>query len=325
MLFDFGGTLDADGVTWKERMRRLYEEEGHAVAPGRFDPAFYAADDALVGAVGARATLGDTVDRLAADVQAGLGLPGPDVASRVAARFTAARARGDRPGHACPRGARGRRYRLGVVSNFYGNLATVCDDVGVRPLFGVLVDSVGAGRAKPDPRIFRAALDALGVAPARAVFVGDSLPRDMAGARALGMPHVWLSGRRARGRAVLRGRPGDPHAERSGGRARERGGRRPRAASSPRARAGACARRAGHAQAPRAGGRRAAARGGHRQLPGAGITPVDHHRQRAHAACVAWAGARFPGADLRFIVQTTASSLESFRAVLAAAPPGPRC
>ena len=28
-------------------------------------------------------------------------------------------------------------------------------------------------------------------------FVGDSLPRDMAGARAVGMPHIWLSGDRA--------------------------------------------------------------------------------------------------------------------------------
>jgi hypothetical protein len=32
---------------------------------------------------------------------------------------------------------------------------------------------------------------------------------------------------------------------------------------------------------------------------------------------------RFPGADFRFVVRTTASSLESFRRVLAAAPAGP--
>ena len=39
--------------------------------------------------------------------------------------------------------------------------------------------------------------------------------------------------------------------------------------------------------------------------------------------CVEWLVARFPGLDLRFIVRTTASSLESFTRVLAAAPPGP--
>ena len=84
------------------------------------------------------------------------------------------------------------RYRLGIVSNFYGNLEAVCDDCGVRELFGTIMDSARVGFEKPDPRIFGAALDALGVGPAEAVFVGDSLPRDMAGARGVGMPHVWL-------------------------------------------------------------------------------------------------------------------------------------
>lgn len=39
--------------------------------------------------------------------------------------------------------------------------------------------------------------------------------------------------------------------------------------------------------------------------------------------CAAWARARFPALDLRFVVETTASSLESFGRVLAASP-GPR-
>ena len=86
------------------------------------------------------------------------------------------------------------RYRLGVVSNFYGNLATVCNDLGLRPHLNVMVDSTDLGWTKPDPRLFRHALDALGVDPARAVFVGDSLSRDMAGARAVGMAHIWLVG-----------------------------------------------------------------------------------------------------------------------------------
>ena len=86
------------------------------------------------------------------------------------------------------------RYHLGIVSNFYGNLETVCHNVSVRPLLGVVVDSERVGILKPDPRIFMTALDELGVEPADAVFVGDSAARDMAGARALGMRHIWLTG-----------------------------------------------------------------------------------------------------------------------------------
>src|SRR5207245_5943751 len=47
---------------------------------------------------------------------------------------------------------------------------------------------------KPDPRIFRHALDGLGVESGDATFVGDSPSRDMAGARGVGMAHIWLVG-----------------------------------------------------------------------------------------------------------------------------------
>jgi putative hydrolase of the HAD superfamily len=191
VLFDFGGTLDADGLTWKERFFRLYLDEGVDVARERFDPLFYAADDALVGAIPSTLPFGDTVEMLAAGVTRAL-RPGDEaLAARVAARFldgALARLRSNTPLLARLR----ERYRLGIVSNFYGNLATVCNNAGIRSLFGVIVDSTQVGLTKPDPRIFRRALDELGVTPAAAIFVGDSFARDMAGARAAGMGHIWL-------------------------------------------------------------------------------------------------------------------------------------
>ncbi len=192
VLFDFGGTLDADGVTWKERVRRLFEAEGVALAPGEFDPIFYAVDDGLTGRIPVTLSFRETVARLVTGVAAGLGLGDPAVAERVANAFvedSLAHLRGRMP---LLRRLR-RRYRLGVVSNFYGNLATVCADAGIHPFFTVLVDSARVGYLKPDPRIFQHALRALGLTPGGAVFVGDSLSRDMGGARAVGMPHIWLA------------------------------------------------------------------------------------------------------------------------------------
>lgn len=49
-----------------------------------------------------------------------------------------------------------------------------------------VVTSAEVGAAKPDPAIFRAALERLGVEPGRALHVGDS-PEDEQGARAAGM------------------------------------------------------------------------------------------------------------------------------------------
>jgi len=192
VLFDFGGTLDAEGIPWKTRFFRLCREEGLVNDPARFDPVFYAADDALVGTVPTTLTFRDTVDRLAESVTRALGGDAAS-AARVASRFV----EGSLAQLEINRTLLSRlaeRFRLGMVSNFYGNLVTVCHNVAVHAFFSVIVDSERVGYSKPDPRIFRSALDELRLTPADAVFVGDSLPRDMAGARAAGMRHIWLVG-----------------------------------------------------------------------------------------------------------------------------------
>jgi HAD superfamily hydrolase (TIGR01549 family) len=85
------------------------------------------------------------------------------------------------------------RYRLGVVSNFYGNLEGACESSGLAPLFGAMADSQRVGAEKPDPAIFHAALSALHAAPETAVMVGDSLRRDYEGARRSGLSFIWIA------------------------------------------------------------------------------------------------------------------------------------
>lgn len=82
--------------------------------------------------------------------------------------------------------------RLVAASNWDCSLPSVLGRVGLAPLLDGVVSSAVAGAAKPDERLFRAALEAAGVEPARAVFVGDSLERDVAGAQAAGMRALLL-------------------------------------------------------------------------------------------------------------------------------------
>ena len=87
---------------------------------------------------------------------------------------------------------RRRGLRLAVVSNFDGRLATICRAVGLAAAFNTIVMSGCVGYAKPDPRIFRVALDRLGVAASAALHVGDSEREDVDGARAAGIAALWL-------------------------------------------------------------------------------------------------------------------------------------
>ena len=191
ILFDFGGTLDANGVAWKERFAAIAREEGLAPTPEAFDRAFYTADDALLGTLPKDLPLRETVERLASGLVREL-QAGSEVGDRIAARFLA-ESLAKLTESAALLERLSRRFRLGIVSNFYGNLEAVCASTGIATHLGVAIDSVSVGFEKPDPRIFQAALSALGVAPEAAVFVGDSLPRDMIGARDLGMSHVYVA------------------------------------------------------------------------------------------------------------------------------------
>lgn len=80
---------------------------------------------------------------------------------------------------------RERGVAVGVVSNIGWDLRPVFREHGLDPYVGAYVLSYEHGIQKPDPRLFKAACDALGVAPEDALMVGDDRRAD-GGAAALG-------------------------------------------------------------------------------------------------------------------------------------------
>ncbi|MCC5881872.1 MAG: HAD family hydrolase [Halomonas sp.] len=85
--------------------------------------------------------------------------------------------------------ALGRHYRLASITN--GNV-----EIARLPLGRHFSIAIAAGEMlapKPDPRPFLAALARLGVAPNRALHVGDSWREDVEPARRLGMQVAWIS------------------------------------------------------------------------------------------------------------------------------------
>ena len=96
-------------------------------------------------------------------------------------------------------------FKLGLVSNTLFPGFTVDDVLRHEKLlecFPVRVYSSDVGYMKPHRRIFEAALDRLGVAAARTVFVGDRVGNDIRGASRVGMKTILLvrNGQVPRGR-----------------------------------------------------------------------------------------------------------------------------
>ncbi|HZO82858.1 MAG TPA: HAD family hydrolase [Candidatus Binataceae bacterium] len=207
LLFDFGGTLDHPHH-WLDRFLRHYRQAGIELSRADLDAAYahatrtaYAADAPLH-----RRGLHELLRFLVAHQFDHLRSQGPAevrerllslnqrsdrVAERIAADFAEESAHGLARSRDLMREL-SREFKLGVVSNFYGNLEVILVEAGIRELIQVAIDSKHLGIFKPDERIFVAALKALDLPHNRVAVVGDSLHKDCAPARKLGMHAIWL-------------------------------------------------------------------------------------------------------------------------------------
>jgi putative hydrolase of the HAD superfamily len=82
--------------------------------------------------------------------------------------------------------------RVAIVSNSEGRLAELFLRLGLEGQFETIVDSFFEGVRKPDPEIFRRALERLNVSASRAIYLGDIPGVDIDGAHAAGMHAVLI-------------------------------------------------------------------------------------------------------------------------------------
>jgi putative hydrolase of the HAD superfamily len=92
---------------------------------------------------------------------------------------------------------RGRGLGVGLITVCSEDVVDVWEETPFAGVFDSVVFSCACGLRKPDPGIYRIALEQLGVEPSEALFVGDGANDELAGAERIGM------------RAVLVHRPGE--------------------------------------------------------------------------------------------------------------------
>jgi len=83
-------------------------------------------------------------------------------------------------------------FKIGIISNADGRLHRVLKETGLDRLLNFAIDSRIVGYEKPDPRIFRLALEYAGEPADACIHVGDIVAADVEGARAVGIRPVLL-------------------------------------------------------------------------------------------------------------------------------------
>jgi len=208
ILFDFGGTLDCPSH-WLDRFLMHYRAAGFDLTREELRPAFDFATKAgyAAGKAMERFKLGDLVRFLVGNQFEYLRAEGPERFREVLSKMDSRerfrnveRVRESFLKETVAGLARGKEilgrlkphFRLGVISNWYGNLDAILAEAGMTRMLDAILDSTRVRAFKPDPAIFRAALKALGASPDETAMVGDSMNKDLAPAHRLGMRTVFL-------------------------------------------------------------------------------------------------------------------------------------
>lgn len=204
LIFDYGGTLDTNGLHWAEVLWRQYEAIGLPVSKAQFREAYVYGERTMgkqplvrptddfrqVLVIKSRLQLQFLTDKgvLDADVW-----PIENYTGRIADG-------GYRVAREVTQSARKvlqrlkKKYKLVLVSNFYGNIRTILEDFDLLCYFEQVVESSVVGVRKPDPAIFALGVEALDLSPEQVAVVGDSYTKDILPAHSLGCRTVWLKG-----------------------------------------------------------------------------------------------------------------------------------
>jgi putative hydrolase of the HAD superfamily len=83
-------------------------------------------------------------------------------------------------------------YKVGLISDCSSEVPTAWKDTSLAPLIDVSIFSCVAGVKKPDPRIYRMALERLGVEARDCLYIGDGSSRELSGAQEVGMHPVLI-------------------------------------------------------------------------------------------------------------------------------------
>lgn len=203
IIFDYGGTIDSNGMHWAEVLWNEYMNVGVPISKEYFREAYVYAERYLASN---RVILPEhnfyDLLRIKTDIQIKYlvnkqFLEVDDktttyafVISEQCYTFVRNLISKEKPLLSALR----THYPMVLVSNFYGNVKTVLDDFELLTFFDDVIESAVVGVRKPNPEIFVLGIRKLGLEAGDVVVVGDSHTKDILPAGEAGCQTIWLRG-----------------------------------------------------------------------------------------------------------------------------------
>lgn len=199
-IFDYGGTLDTRGNHWGKVLWHGYERTGVPVGEQDFRDAYVYGERTLATSpiVKPDFTFRDT---LQAKIRLQLQWLEENRNLGDATRFLERilddvyqQTKDTTKESALVLEELAKRFPLVLVSNFYGNIATVLREFGLDHLFGDIIESAVVGIRKPNARIFALGVERLGMKTEEVAVVGDSYDKDILPSHSIDCHTIWFKG-----------------------------------------------------------------------------------------------------------------------------------
>ena len=199
VIFDYGGTIDTNGIHWGEVIAEQYRLAGIELERELYRNAYVHGERSLAKApviapqdtfhTLLRKKISIQFEYLKEQTQSGQFTD--ENAEKIAdgcyskVKETLETSRGIIASFA-------QRFPMVLVTNFYGNMPVVLNEFGLDIFFRCIVESSVVGIRKPDPALFAMGVEALHIAAENIVVIGDSYRKDIYPALTLGCKTVWL-------------------------------------------------------------------------------------------------------------------------------------
>ncbi len=199
ILFDFGGTLDLDGIHWYDLWASAYKYCKLDINESDFKNAYFYAEEILNNMPPVRKTYQELI-YMKAEEQLNYIYKDKykldsiyEYKTNLLTIFCYTSVKSNIDKSIAVLESLKDKYELGLISNFYGNLDIVVEELDLKKYFKVIVDSKIVNIRKPDLEIFQLASDRIGIKPENCTFIGDSYLMDIVPAKSLGYSTILLN------------------------------------------------------------------------------------------------------------------------------------
>ena len=199
IIFDYGGTIDTNGIHWGEFIWEQYKEAGAGITHDAYRDAYVHGERFL-----AKNPVIEPKDTFHTLLRKKLAIHFDYLRERFPQKeFTQETA--EKVADLCYRKVKetlkttcaiveslSGKYPLVLVTNFYGNMSVVLEEFRLSEYFKNIVESSVVGLRKPDPALFALGVDKMQLQPQEIVVIGDSYRKDIYPSSTLGCKTVWL-------------------------------------------------------------------------------------------------------------------------------------